>query len=255
MVVSKRVFLKLKLEQLPMGLTSRTLWTLRRYWADRLGVPSGAFEESEVTVGLAEESGVQLFCRNDALVVGAPNALVESAKDQGEALETLDTDTVDEVHEWFTYFDGIEQVLGPTFYGYSDRETFSSIESDARVLTSADNTAYQTFRSSIPDEEWEHGGMQFTPDETVGLFVDGKLVAIAGYDVWDGLLAHLAVVTHPDHRNQGYGKAVVSRATEQALADGLLPQYRTSDAWPWSVTLAQNLGFHRFTTAYFGVSQ
>jgi len=83
MVVSKRVFLKLKLEQLPMGLTSRTLWTLRRYWADRLGVPSGAFEESAVTVGLAEESGVQLFCRNDALVVGAPNALVESAKARG----------------------------------------------------------------------------------------------------------------------------------------------------------------------------
>lgn len=108
------------------------------------------------------------------------------------------------------------------------------------------------FRRSIPGEQ---GGMQFIPGKTVGLFVDEQLVAAAGFTVWNGLLAHLAVVTHPNYRSQGYGKTVVSRATEQAFADGLLPQYRTSDVWPWSVALAQSLGFHRFTTACFGIYQ
>lgn len=238
-----------------MSLTSRTRWTLRRYWADRLGVSPNAFEKLEVTVGLAEEGGIQLFWCDDALVIGAPNVLLSSAEDRAEALSSLDIDNEDEVREWFTHFDGIEQVLGPSFYGYTDWETFTPIESDARILTPADNSDYQVFRSSIPDEEWEHGGMQFTPGKTVGLFVDEELVSVAGFDVWDELLAHLAVVTHPNYRGQGYGQAVISRATEQAFADGFLPQYRTLDAWPWSVALTQNLGFHRFATAYFAVYQ
>jgi GNAT superfamily N-acetyltransferase len=208
-----------------------------------------------VTVGSAEEGGIQLFYCDDAVVVGAPHALLDSVEDRANALASRTTDSANKAPEWLTHFDGIEQVLGPTFYGYTDRETFTPIESDASVLTSADSSSVQTFQRDIPDDEWEQGDVQFTPDKTIGLFVDEELVAISGYDIWEGLLAHLAVVTHPDHRSQGYGQAVVSRATEQALADGLLPQYRTSDAWPWSVTLAQNLGFHRFTTAYFGICQ
>lgn len=238
-----------------MGLSSRTLWTLRHYWGDRLGVPPAAFEERGVTVGSAAEGGIQLFYRNDAAVVGAPNGLLDPVEDRATALVPADTGTADDVSEWLTHFDSIAHALGPTFYGYADRETFIPTESEARVLRSADSSSFRTFRNDVPNDEWDQGGMQFTPGETVGRFVDGELVAIAGYDGWEGLLAHLAVVTHPDHRGHGYGQAVVSRATEQALAAGLLPQYRTADAWPWSVTLAENLGFHRFAKAYFGLSR
>ncbi|MFC5133146.1 MULTISPECIES: GNAT family N-acetyltransferase [Haloferacaceae] len=238
-----------------MGLSSRTLWTLRRYWADRLGVPPNAFEKSGGTAGSAEEGGIQLFSHGDSLVVGVPDPLLDAAEDRSETVVSLDTEDEDAVHGWLTRFDGIEQAIGPTFYGYVDRETFTPVESDARVLTAADTAAYQAFQRSIPDSEWDQGGTQFTPGETVGLFVDGELVAVAGFDVWEGLLAHLAVVTHPNYRGHGYGQIVVSQATERAFADGLLPQYRTSDAWPWSVALAQDLGFHRFATAYFGVYQ
>ena len=235
-----------------MGLRSRTLWTLRRYWADRLGVPPDAFEKSGKTVGSAEEGGIQLFSHGDSLVVGAPDLLIDAVGDRCESGVPLDAEE-DAVHGWLTRFDGIERAIGPTFYGYADRETFTPVESDARVLTAADTDAYQVLQQGTPDTEWEQGGTQFTPGETVGLFVDDALVAVAGFDVWEGLLAHLAVVTHPDHRGHGYGRAVVSRATERAFAEGLLPQYRTSDAWPWSVALARDLGFHRFATAYLGV--
>ena len=238
-----------------MSLSSRTLWTLRRYWADRLGVSPNAFERSGGTVGSAEEGGIQLFAHGDSLVIGTPDPLLDAAEDRSETVVSLNTEDEDAVHGWLTRFDGIEQAIGPTFYGYADRETFTPVESDARVLTAADSAAYQAFQQSIPDSEWEQGGTQFTPGETVGLFVDGELVAVAGFDVWEGLLAHLAVVTHPNHRGHGYGQIVVSQATERAFADGLLPQYRTSDAWPWSVALAQDLGFHRFATAYLGVCQ
>ncbi|MFY4816375.1 GNAT family N-acetyltransferase [Halorubrum sp. Atlit-26R] len=236
-----------------MGLSSRTLWTLRRYWADRLGVPPEAFEKSGGTVGDAEEGGIQLFSHGDSLIVGVPGPLLDAAEDRSETGIPLDADDEDAVHGWLTRFDGIERAIGPTFYGYADRETFTPVESDARALTAADAAAYRSFQRSIPDTEWEQGGTQFTPGETVGLFVDEELVAVAGFDVWEGVLAHLAVVTRPDNRGRGYGRSVVSQATEKAFADGLLPQYRTSDAWPWSVALAQDLGFHRFATAYLGV--
>ncbi|GAA0539110.1 GNAT family N-acetyltransferase [Halorubrum ejinorense] len=236
-----------------MGLSSRTLWTLRRYWADRLGVPPEAFEKSGGTVGNAEEGGIQLFSHGDSQIVGVPGPLLDAAEDRSETEIPLDAEDEDAVHGWLTRFDGIEQAIGPTFYGYADRETFTPVESDARALTAADAAAYRSFQRSIPDNEWEQGGTQFTPGETVGLFVDEELVAVAGFDVWEGVLAHLAVVTRPDNRGHGYGRSVVSQATEKAFADGLLPQYQTSDAWPWSVALAQDLGFHRFATAYLGV--
>ena len=60
-------------------------------------------------------------------------------------------------------------------------------------------------------------------------------------------------MTHPDHRSSGHGRAVVSLVTERALEVGLVPQYRTADTWPWSVALAEGLGYERFATSYRGV--
>lgn len=238
-----------------MALAAQTRWAIRRYWADRFGVPPEAFEEAGVTVGPADEGGVQLFCSDGAWVIGAPDALFDACRQHGTDLVPLDTDDYAGVQAWFTDLQGIERVIGPTFYGYTDQETFDPVESEARVLTAADEPAYEAFRADIPNDEWAQGGPAFTPDETVGFVIGDELVAASGYDVWDGLIAHLAVVTHPDNRDEGYGQAVVSHATEQALAAGLIPQYRTLDAWPWSVAVAQRLGFKRFATAYLGVDR
>ena len=170
-----------------------------------------------------------------------------------KALEHLDTSSRAEIVDWFDTFDTIETVLGPAFWGYTDQEAFTAIESDARLLNTADKPAYDAFRSRVADEDWDNGGPSFVPRETTGLFVEGELVAASGYEVWDELIAHIAVVTHPDYRGNSYGQAVVSRATETALTAGLLPQYRTLDAWPWSVALARKLRYTRFATGYFGV--
>lgn len=257
-----------------MSLSPRTRSTLREYWADRLGVTPDAFAEEGVTVGLTDEEGIPLFHCNDAVVVGAPDSLTDQIKRESDALATLDAGdghratsverevasnerevtSDNEIREWFDTFDAVERVLGPAFWGYTDRESFDPVESEARVLTPDDESAYDAFRARIPDEEWDQGGPQFAPGNTVGLLVGDDLVAASGYEVWDELVAHLAVVTHPDYRGDGYGRAVVSRATENALEEGLIPQYRTLDEWPWSVALARSLGFDRFATGYLGVA-
>ncbi|GAA0255604.1 GNAT family N-acetyltransferase [Haladaptatus pallidirubidus] len=154
---------------------------------------------------------------------------MEAHGQQIDALESGGLDDPDAIVERLDDLKRVHQVLGPTFYGYADRESFTPIDSTARVLTPSDKTAYEEFRAAILEEEWEQGGLKFSAGNTVGLFVSEELVAIAGYEIWDDVIAHIAVVTHPNHRSEGYGQAVVSRATEHALSAGFLPQYRTLD--------------------------
>ena len=241
-----------------MGLTRRTRRTLCAYWAERLGVTADAFDRPGVAVGPANEGGIQLFAGDEWWVVGAPASLVGTVESRADALVSNErgigsADTTDAVRSWLESFDAVERVIGPAFYGYTDATAFRPIESSARPLGTDDESAYDAFRRAVPDEEWDRGGTPLVPGDTVGHFVDEELVALAGYSVWDDLLAHVAVVVHPDHRGDGHGTRVVSRITELALERGLLAQYRTADAWPWSVGLAERLGFERFATASLGI--
>lgn len=223
---------------------------LAAYWTERLGVPADAFETDGVVVGaVGHDDGVQVFARNDAVVVGAPSSLVADCRAHIDELASVAVDEPSTLDRWVAaHVAPVETVLGPAFYGYTDAEHFEPVESTARVLTAEDETAYERFQAAVPADEWDAGGPAFEPGETVGIEAEGRLVAAAGYEVWDERIAHVGVVTHPEYRSRGFGRAVVSRATERALAAGLWPQYRTLEAWPWSVALAEGLGFERFAT-------
>jgi GNAT superfamily N-acetyltransferase len=236
-----------------MALRAATRETLREYWAGRLGVAPDAFNSEGVTVGTTDEDGLTVFWCGDAVVVGAPEQLRHTAERQTDLLSAIDSTDGDEIRDWYGAFERVETVLGPAFWGYTDEGAFEPVVSSARVLGRADESAYASLREAVPASAWDNGGPAFVPGETVGLFVDDDLVAASGYDVWDDMLAHLAVVTHPDERGEGYGQAVVSRATELAVSEGLVPQYRTLAAWPWSVALAESLGFERFATGAVGL--
>lgn len=227
------------------------------HWTDQLGVPADAFETAGVVVGEAgHDAGVQVFARDGAVAVGASPGLVADCRDHADELAAGAVGRPDELRAWVEErVAPVETVLGPAFYGYTDAESFESVESAARVLTADDEAIYDRFRAAVPAEEWDAGGPSFEAGETVGVEADGRLIAAAGYEVWDGRIAHVGVVTHPDYRSRGFGRAVVSRATERALAAGLWPQYRTLDEWPWSVALAAGLGFERFATGALVVTR
>jgi hypothetical protein len=74
--------------------------------------------------------------------------------------------------------------------------------------------------------------------------LDGdRAVAAAGYLTWPGSVAHLSVLTDPDpaFRGRGLAKLAESSATADALACGLLPQWRARV--PASIRVAARLGF------------
>jgi GNAT superfamily N-acetyltransferase len=55
---------------------------------------------------------------------------------------------------------------------------------------------------------------------------NGRIVAAAGYQRWPTGVAQLGVLTAPDHRGRGLARVVGAAATADAVANGMLAQWR-----------------------------
>ena len=144
----------------------------------------------------------------------------------------------------------VVESIGPAFIGYNDVKHFKSVSSGAtRRLTPQDKKAVDMLRAACAAQEWEHGGSEFIPSAMVGAFSAQELAALASYELWGEQIAHIAVVTHPAFRGQGFATAAVSTLTEMVLERTLLPQYRTLEANTPSITLARRLGFAEYATS------
>jgi GNAT superfamily N-acetyltransferase len=144
----------------------------------------------------------------------------------------------------------VAESIGPAFIGYSDIKHFKSVSSGAtRRLTTQDEKAVDRLCAACAVKEWEHGGSEFRPSAMAGAFSGQELAALASYELWGGQIAHIAVVTHPAFRGQGFATTAVSALTEMVLERTLLPQYRTLEANAPSITLARRLGFAEYATS------
>ncbi|AEF41764.1 GNAT family N-acetyltransferase [Hoyosella subflava] len=80
-------------------------------------------------------------------------------------------------------------------------------------------------------------------------------VACAAYREWQGFVANMTALTVADARRQGYAKTVALIATNVALDEGLVPQWRAHRTNTSAWHLAEALGFHRIgvlATVSFG---
>ncbi|MFC3300147.1 GNAT family N-acetyltransferase [Arthrobacter agilis] len=68
-------------------------------------------------------------------------------------------------------------------------------------------------------------------------------LAGAGYDIWEGILAHTAVITPPDERRKGYAQRLTAVVVEEAMAAGLVPQWRVRTDNTASQRTARRAGF------------
>jgi GNAT superfamily N-acetyltransferase len=90
----------------------------------------------------------------------------------------------------------------------------------------------------------EEAGEAALEDLTSAAFVvrdAGRVVAAAGYELWPYGVAHLSVLTAPDHRGRGLARTVAGAAVRDAMANDLLPQWRARPAASRRVAAA--LGF------------
>jgi GNAT superfamily N-acetyltransferase len=232
-------------------LTKTTMETVDRYWSSFLGCPQEALSTQQTLVvphaDLGDYHGLFLFVRQGLLVVSVPRHLLETLRPQAIAWSPVDV--LQEASLQHHLGETVERVVGPAYVGYTDHNLFQPVcAPGARVLGPQDVTAFAALQAACSMLEWEHGGSHLGERPVVGADAGGHVVAAAGYTVWGDVIAHIAVITHPQYRGQGYGRAVVSRLTVDVLRQGLVPQYRTLVANQPAMAIARALGFAYYAT-------
>jgi GNAT superfamily N-acetyltransferase len=218
------------------------------YWAAHLGIPREAlFSESLSIMTHAGElegyGGVFALFRESAKVVSLPPEHAEMLR---PIFSNLSADFSPKELESIS-LPIASTIIGPAFIGYAD--DVPPPAHAARALTIEDGLAAAALQTACSEIEWQHGGSDVSGRPASGVFVGSQLAALAGYEVWGGTIAHISVITHPEHRGRGFGTAAGAHLSARALAAGLLPQYRTLYANQPSIRLAGSIGFVRYATS------
>ncbi|MGN7703552.1 GNAT family N-acetyltransferase [Cellulosimicrobium sp. 22601] len=124
-------------------------------------------------------------------------------------------------------------------------------EADApgvRRLTAEDATLFADFESAAPEQDLDDAYVELDHWAVFGAVDDdGRLVAAASAYPWGGsALADVGVLTLPDARGRGHGRAVVRALARHALHAGHEPQYRCQPDNAASVALAAAAGLTLF---------
>ena len=138
-------------------------------------------------------------------------------------------------------FPAFADVLGPATLAYLDETEFRGVtRPDVERMPAGHRELDGLLAAATPDEAGESGIDDIESDVFV-IRESGRVVAAAGYQRWPGAAAHLCVLTATGARGRGLARAAASAAVEQALAEGLLPQWRAVPE-P-SRRVARTLGF------------
>ncbi|WP_299301537.1 GNAT family N-acetyltransferase [uncultured Brachybacterium sp.] len=122
-------------------------------------------------------------------------------------------------------------------------------EGATRQLTEADAAVFAEFTAQAPEGDLDEAFVELDHWLVVGTFCGERLVSAASMYPWgETLLADLGVITLPEFRGRGLGRATVRAISAAALARGYEPQYRCQLENTASAALARAAGF-----ALFGV--
>ncbi|AQZ66655.1 hypothetical protein BKM31_39075 [[Actinomadura] parvosata subsp. kistnae] len=137
-----------------------------------------------------------------------------------------------------------EEVLGPAALAYLDAADFLPAHGEDVRAVPPDHADVLALLGSVPADEAAECGLDEVESEMYVVRDGPEVVAAAGYRTWVGTAAHLSVLTAPGRRGHGLARAVASAAVADALASGLLPQWRARVA-P-SRRVARALGFREY---------
>lgn len=217
------------------------------YWATHLGITRDQLFSKAVDLishrgELSDYPGIFALFREGMVIVSLPNR-AEFRRTLSSRLSTnLSPATLVEALEPYA-----SKFIGPALLAYASGIPSSS--HPVRELTRKDEPAINTLQIACDDTEWEHGGPGDLTRSASGIFYDNQLVALASYEIWGNSIAHISIVTHPEYRGRGFGASAVAHIAARALADGLLPQYRTLESNAPSMRIARALGFTKYASS------
>jgi len=132
-----------------------------------------------------------------------------------------------------------------------DEATFRPFTPDARytvrALTGADRAAFGEFLARCAPVDRDEADISLEQQIPLGVFDGALLVAAASTYPWLGLV-DVGVLTDPDYRQQGLGKAVVSAVARQVQAQGGVLCYRHALRNTGSQGIAEGLRLSLYAT-------
>lgn len=113
-----------------------------------------------------------------------------------------------------------------------------------RGAVSFDPAHVQAALAASPADDVQAAGIADAPWRAALVEEDtATVLGAAAHELWAGMLAHLGVLTVPDQRRSGVGRALAAVAAEEAFTEGLIPQWRARTESIASLRIAAALGF------------
>lgn len=113
---------------------------------------------------------------------------------------------------------------------------------EVREIAASDPSVARLLAQCKPEEASESGIENVT--SSLSVLRDGPdVIAASGWQTWNGAVAHLSVLNHPDYRGKRLSRHVAAHATHRAISAGLLPQWRSREGNDPSIALAHSLGY------------
>lgn len=249
-----------------MGLSETVLERVAARLADQFGVPAEALRAPGVRViahgpALAEYHGVYVWAMSasaasadTSVIVSAPPALLDETQAALAEKAANTTGAALDPEFWrMTLGERMEGVVGPSYQGYLDAGVFRPlVDNPARMLTAGERAsgALAALAAACPVDEWEHSAI-LPDDEPIFVVADagGALLAAASLTGEGGDQVGVGVVTRPEARGRGLGRAVVSALSAWALPRGPVVHYQTLRANTGSVAIARSLGYQDVASA------
>jgi GNAT superfamily N-acetyltransferase len=229
--------------------TAASLRLIDAHWAAILGCQVADLRSTHTHVvphgTLAGYQGAMLLRRGEACIVSVPPAVLRTIQQKIAGSAADEVFTVAYVARLCG--DAVERIIGPAWQGCADGSDFRPADTcGACLLQPANEHALRLLERACDPTEWEHSSIVWERPPIFGCFLGAELAAAGTLVRWgDGLLS-VGIITHPAHRGQGYGRAVVSAMTAHGLAQGAILRYQTLQANLPSVAIARALGYQEY---------
>jgi GNAT superfamily N-acetyltransferase len=220
---------------------------LDEHWTATLNVEPSVWRDAAVVVASHPEPShrdhVYLIRREDSCIIVVPQALVGSTT---IACASWPSAAVfDRAFIRSLYGNEVASIHGPFWLGYATAECFRSVDrkGSRRLDGPDDEAALARLRSQVPEEEAVDAGFAVAGRHEYGCFVEGELVCAGTLTPFRGMPASIGAITHPAHRGQGFGSAMVSALTQEAFTESGAVQFRILEDNRPALRIAKVLGF------------
>ena len=220
------------------------------YWSRFLDVSASVLRTPGVVVTphgnrLRGYRGVWFFVRDRSAVVSAPVgwvARLEEGLRSAASYDLLSADAAARVIDA-----AVDEVIGPSFQGWLSPESFRPVNSrDVQQIAASKTGPVQVFRSSLPRQEWKHGGIDLDVAPVWASYHGPSIVSLGQLRPHPDGAVDPCIVTHPSHRRRGHALRLVSAMTEAALSQERLILYQTLSSNLPALSIARRLGFAQY---------